>query len=199
MKTRLTIAAVLTLTSAVVWFSFRRSGENPAVPVDAAALHEGTLTTQSDAAEVFKRALWRRPAPTDKILQAERREWTKNTAPGTTHWQWFLAVEPGPALTKWLREQNPFSLYPDKTGAAPDVKCAPAWFPGDLAPYEVHIGGNGGDLVFLFSRAGNTLYATGSGNGFTAGAPEPPATAAAPIAASAGRLPLTPPPTPRTP
>jgi hypothetical protein len=194
MKTRLITTAVLTLAAASAWFGFRPAGETTPEPVNAATLQEGTLTTKSDPAEVFKRALWRRPAPGDKILHAERREWTKDSAHGTTHWQWFLGVEPGPALRKWLREQNPFAVHPATGGTPAAIKSSPAWFPRDFSAYEVHAGGKGGDLVFLYSRTGDTLYATGSGTGFTAGAPESSPPAENSLTVSAGRLPPTPPP-----
>lgn len=145
--------------------------------------------------EVFKRALWRRPAPEDKILHAEHREWSKDNAEGVARWQWFLAVEPGPALKAWLREQNPFSVHPVGNADAPEIKDAPGWFPADNSGYIIHTGGTTGSLVFLWGRKSNTLYATASGTGFAPGAPEPVTPAPAPPAVTQGRLPQTPPPT----
>ena len=158
------------------------SAESPASSpkADPAPLHDGTLATTMPTEEVFKRALWRRPAPDDKILHAERREWTKDSANGVARWQWFLAVEPGPALKAWLREQNPFSVRPVGNADAPEIEDPPAWFPSDNSSCIVHTGGNAGSLVFLWSRKGNTLYATGSGTGFQPGAPEPVTKAPAP-------------------
>ena len=149
--------------------------------------------------EVFKRALWRRPAPEDKILHAEHREWSKDNAEGVARWQWFLAVEPGPALKAWLREQNPFSVHPVGNADAPEIKDAPAWFPADNSGYIIHTGGTTGSLVFLWSRKGNTLFATASGTGFAPGAAGPATPAPAPPAVSQGRLPLTLPPNPSKP
>jgi hypothetical protein len=166
---------------------------------DPAPIHEGTMATTMPPEEVFKRALWRHPAPEDKILHAERREWTKDKANGVDRWQWFLAVEPGPALKAWLREQNPFSVRPVGNADAPEIKDAPAWFPSDNSGCIVHTGGTTGSLVFLWSRKGNTLYVTGSGTGFQPGAPDPAKTAAATPTDSGGRLPQTPPPTSPTP
>jgi hypothetical protein len=147
--------------------------------------------------EVFQRALWRRPAADDKILHAERREWTKESTRGVDRWQWFIAVEPGAALKKWLREQNPFSVRPVGNADAPEIKDAPAWFPADNSGYIVHTGGTTGSLTFLWSRQGETLYATGSGTGFQPGVagPATPTPAPAPQATPQGRLPQTPPPT----
>lgn len=177
------------------------SGEIPAssLKTEPAPLHEGTLATTLPPDEVFKRALWRRPAPEDKILHAEHREWTKDSADGVARWQWFLAVEPGAALKAWLREQNPFSIHPVGNADAPGIKDAPPWFPTDFSGYIIHTGGTTGSLVFLWSRKGNMLFATGSGTGFAPGAPEPATPAPAPPAVSQGRLPLTLPPNPLKP
>ncbi len=186
MKNPAIMLAAVGLATAAMYVSFR----SPAVPpVDPSSLHEGTLVMNMPPEEVFKRALWRRPSPEDKILHAERREWTTDSANGPAHWQWFLAVEPGAALKTWLRERHPFSTRPATTAV---VKGAPAWFPGDLNEYEIEKGGPGGSLVFLFSRDGRTFYATDSGAGFTPGAPAP--VAASPPPGAPGRLPQTPPP-----
>lgn len=185
--------AVLGLAAAA-YFGFRPAKPAPA-PVDPATLHEGTLAISMPPEEVFKRALWRRPAPDDTILHAERREWTKDSAQGVAHWQWFLAVEPGPALIKWLREENPFSLQPAGDGPAANINGPPPWFPTDVSSFEIQSGGPRGSLLFLWSRQGDTLYATGAGGGFTPGAPEPATATTTPVTATLGRLPLTLPPT----
>jgi hypothetical protein len=192
MKTSLIIAIVVA-ASGTAWLIWRPGGEKPAEPtVDPAPLHEGSLRADTPPEEVFKRALWRRPAPDDKILHAERREWTEDNAEGVAHWQWFLAVEPGPALKKYL-ERNPFSVRPAQTLPPKTMEKAPAWFPRDYADLDIRTGGNTGSLVFLYSRKGNTIYAANRGDGFTPGAPMPGAAPAAqePVA---GRLPHTPPP-----
>jgi len=171
-----------------------RPGKPARIASDPATLHEGTLAMTMPAEEVFKRALWRRPTPEDKILHAERREWTKDSHQGVAHWQWFLAVEPGPALKKWLREKNPFSVQRVAATAVPEIQGAPLWFPTEFSSYEIQAGSPRGSLVLLWSREGDTLYATGSGTGFTPGAPNPSAPIGAPQGVSQGRLPATPPP-----
>jgi hypothetical protein len=176
--------------------------ENPPSPpqaIPAASPTEGTLTNTMPPEEVFKRALWRRPAPDDKILHAERREWTNDSTHSVAHWQWFLAIEPGEALKKWLREQNPFSVHPVGNAEAPEIKDAPPWFPADNSSCIVHTGGSAANLVFLWSRKGNTLYATASGTGFQPGAPEPAPPATTTPSAPDGRLPQSSPPTSPTP
>ena len=188
-----TLLAALGLAGS--YLTFRPAPEPP--PVDPATLHEGNLTMSLPPEDVFKRALWRKPAADDRILHAERREWAQVNAKGVAQWQWFLAVEPGVALKKWLREENPFPVHPAGSAALADVEGPPAWFPRDLSGYEIHAGGTKGSLVFLYSRDGKTLYATSSGKGFTPGAPEP-AAVPVPLQAS-GRLPLTPPPNPSNP
>lgn len=166
---------ILTLAAVAVaaYCGFRPGRLPPAGPpsVDPASLHEGTLKLSTDPAEVFTRALWRRPSADDRILHAERREWTIDEAGGVAHWQWFLAVEPGAALTTWLRDENPFSLHPRAGAPAPAIDGAPAWFPRDFADYDVRAGGSGGNMVFLFSRTDGAFYATSSGAGFARGAP----------------------------
>jgi hypothetical protein len=189
----LATAAAVGMTA---WTALRKKDTLPLLPPpDPSSLHEGTMALKTDDADVFRRAFWRRPDAADRILHAERREWTKDSSAGVAFWQWFVAVEPGPSLTKWLREENAFGVRPAKSA---DINGAPAWFPGDTADYEIHTGGNGGGLVFLFGRDGKTLYATGSGRGFTPGAPERPSPEASQAAAT-GRLPLTPPPIPPKP
>lgn len=171
------------------------------VPVDPATMHDGILTMEMDPAEVFKRALWRRPAPDDKILHAERREWTKDSAGGVDHWQWFLAVKPGGALKTRLREENPFSVHPAGKVTGPAISGAPAWFPVDFTDFEVRVGGPQGSLVFLFSSDGGTFYATSSGGGFTPGVTGTlTSSGTPPLIRAQGRLPLSPPPpVPRNP
>lgn len=192
MKISLTILAVLAVAAAA-YFGLRRDKVPPA-PVDPATLHAGTLAMKTEPEEVFKRALWRRPAPDDKILHAERREWTVDSADGVAHWQWFLAVEPGAALKTWLHEQNPFSVHPAGSASVPVITGAPGWFPNDFSGYVIQTGGTKGSLVFLFSRDGNTLYATSSGAGFTPGIPEPATRSPALPTVTQGRLPRTLPP-----
>jgi hypothetical protein len=199
MKTALTIFAGLAIATAA--YMGLRPGSAPKAPepADPATLHEGTLAAKQDPAEVFQRALWRRPATDDKILHAERREWTKDGAHGVAHWQWFLEIEPGAALNAWLREQNPFSVHPVASTAVPPISGAPEWFPADYSVYIVHAGGSQGNLVFLRSRTGNTLYAASSGTGFAPGTPALSAKNGPTQTVSQGRLPQTPPTTPLKP
>ncbi len=194
----LIIAAALVITAGV-WLAVRRpetvESTPPPPPPDPATLHAGAMALNGDEAEVFRRAFWRKPDATDKILHAERREWTENKEDGISHWQWFIAAEPGPALLKWLRDDNAFGVRPAKTAV---IKGAPAWFPSDLSTFDLRTGGSGGSLALLFSQDGKTLYATSSGKGFTPGvsAPartNPPAGQPDPIP---GRLPAGPPPNP---
>lgn len=201
MKISLTILSVLALATSA-YFGFRTASVPPAGPQEPVILRGAAppTTTNADPEEVFKRALWRRPAPDDKILHAERREWTEGSGKGTDHWQWFLGIEPGAALKTWLREQNPFSVQPVASTSVPAIKGAPEWFPSDYAAFIVQAGGSQGNLVFLISRKGNTIYATCSGTGFTPGIPgSPNRQDAAALSVTQGRLPKTPPPATLTP
>lgn len=137
----------------------------PAPPPDVKP--EWSAAVETQGVEVFQRAFWRRPSPEDRILHAERIQWSAS-AGGVRKWQWFLAVEPGPALLKWLRETNPFSLQQTTTyEAARDSGQTqrPAWFPATAgAPWEIQ---RGGTMTLLFDLKSNRLYATDAGHGFT--------------------------------
>jgi hypothetical protein len=186
-------AITLALAAAAAYYGFRPAKVTPAA-MDPSALHEGKLAMMVEPASVFQRALWRHPAPDDRILHAERREWTKDSTQGVSHWQWFLAVKPGAALKKWLHERNPFSVHPAGDTTAPVIDGAPEWFPRDFSDYEIQTGGTRGSLVFLTSRHDGTFYATSSGSGFTPGTPEPATSTPALPPGPQGRLPQTPPP-----
>ena len=162
------IAGIVTATAiaASIGFLVTRPGDEPAV--DPTGLHKGSYVLKSDPGEIFSRAFWRRPAAGDKILHAERREWTESAADGPAHWQWFLNVEASPELLAWLRDKNPFSLRPaDKV----NTEAPPAWWPKDLSGWEIRNGGPGGSFTILFSRNSSRLCATDSGAGFTPAAP----------------------------
>lgn len=155
--------------------------------------HEPPTTTITDFTEVFQRAFWKRPAADDRILHAERREWS-DTA-GVKRWQWFIAVEPSSQLVKYLRDDNAFSLTP--AAVVPEMVEAPAWFAYRAADVDV-LQAPHGNMRLLFSKSKRLLLATDSGGGFHPGVPEPVKPAAgspSPGQATTGRLPVTSPPT----
>jgi hypothetical protein len=122
----------------------------------------------NNAAEIFKRGFWRKPGPEDKILQAERHEWSD--AEGLVRWQWFLVVEPSSELLTYLRDDNVFGLVPSKTMSP--VAEAPSWFTFDpdgvsilQSPHQT--------LRLMIDEGDHLLYATDSGRGFARGAPLP--------------------------
>ena len=104
----------------------RRSTEADAVAQAVKQAHPGELAVKTDPVEIFKKVLWRAPQPDDKILHAERREWTEGGA--VQNWQWFLHVDAGKDLNDYLRVENAFGLH---SAEAADVKIAnaPDWFP----------------------------------------------------------------------
>jgi hypothetical protein len=152
---------------------------------------DAPTTVNSDPKEIFQRAFWRRPGDGDKILHAERREWSD--ADGVSKWQWFLVVEPSPELVKHLREDNAFGLV--SGGSLPEIKRPPSWFTPPSTDVDV-LQAPHGNLRLIFSKNKNLLHAMDAGGGFQAGAPEPVKAAPQP-AAPGGRLPATPPPDPR--
>ena len=107
----------------------RRGQQVTAAPqVDAPSVMEWKLdpptTIQNNPVKIFQRAFWASPASDDKILHAERREWKDSDE--VQKWQWFLVVEPSPALLKRLRDDNAFALKPAASASPPAE--APAWF-----------------------------------------------------------------------
>jgi len=182
----LSLVAVLLL----LWLGWQGRGALRAPQVDqpspAAAKSDPPTSIQNDPVKIFQRAFWASPTSGDKILHAERREWSG--ADGLEKWQWFLVVEPSPALLKRLRDDNAFGLMP--APAATATVNAPSWFAfkGD----EVSVlKSPQAKLQLIFSKDHHTLYATDSGLGFRPGAPEP--IKPAPQAPAPGRLPTTPP------
>ena len=146
-------------------------------------------SVENDREKIFQRALWANPTSEDHILHAERREW--KDADGVQKWQWFLVVEPSTALLKRLRDDNAFGLVPAAAASLP--ADAPDWF--DFKPDDVSIlKSPQTKLQLIFSKDHHTLYATDTGRGFRAGAPEP--IPPAPQAPVPGRLPTTHPPKP---
>jgi hypothetical protein len=175
------------------WLAWRAVDAGRPAAVDPAPIvwkgAPPTLTL-NDAEEIFKKAFWRRPSPTDQIQHAERHEW--RDADGLVRWQWFLVVSASPELIKYLRDDNAFGLVPAST--VPMISEAPAWFrfkPEDLTVLQASNAG----IRLMFSKSDNTIYATDSGRGFTKGAPEPPP--ATQGAQTPGRIPSSPPPRPK--
>ena len=125
------------------------------------------LALELDHAAVFQRAFWRRPASSDKILHAERRDWLDD-ASGVQKWQWFIAVQPSAAFRDWLLKDNPFELVSVAPGTElVPLSSPPAWFPsaGELAGLSRYRNREGRYLVF-HDLANDRLYATDAGGGF---------------------------------
>lgn len=129
------------------------------------------LEATTDPQIVYQKAFWRRPAPDDKILHAERREWT---APGDVvrKWQWFIAFQPGPQTREWIAS-NPFGLIAAVSGfSLTGLEDRPAWFPITTANYGIQQNRQG-HLIWIHSRDRTVLYATDSGFGFAAAVAKP--------------------------
>ena len=167
-RTVLVSAAILGVAAIVTAVAVRkRLSSVPTEPSDVKP--EWTATTLTDGQEIFRRAFWRRAAADDRILHAERTEWT-DPGTGVAKWQWHLVVEPGQSLKEWLFEKNAFSLQPAATSAAidsspPSVK-RPAWFPERLPEGRTI---RNRTMTVTLSTADGRLYASDSGHGFTPG------------------------------
>ncbi len=153
-------AALVALVLAVAWWP--RSDAPETAPADPPDVKPGwSVSVVTDPGEVFRRALWRRPAEDDRIVHAERVEWSEPGA-GVAKWQWHLVVEPGPALKEWLVEQNAFSLQLAADPSAAPVR-RPAWFPASVPGAKVLRRDN---LTVMLSADGQRLYASDTGHGF---------------------------------
>jgi hypothetical protein len=117
---------------------------------------------------VFARVFWRRPDAGDRILHAERREWSDGD--GVTRWQVFLAVEPGPALAEWLAT-NPFSLV-TVTALERDIPDPPPWFPKPAAAGLLQQSPVG-NLVVMTASGGRTVFVSDHDRGFSRPVPVP--------------------------
>lgn len=129
-----------------------------------------SLSATTDPAAVFQKAFWRRPAPDDKILHAERREWTA-PADGVRKWQWFIAFHPGPQTREWIAS-NPFGLVPALSGSLASLENRPAWFPEPATDFRIQQDREG-HLIWIQATEGSVLYATDSGFGFAVPAAKP--------------------------
>lgn len=161
------LLAILALT-AVLWLSYRRS-ESSDTPPPPTPPGETVAVTQ-DPAEIFRRAFWRQPAPADKIVHAERREWSLTGEPGAVQqWQWFIEVHPSPDLLRTLRDPETFGLQPaTEVRRAVDSASTPSWFPtASPTAFEILQAPSSG-LTLLYRASDNTLFATDQGHGFAA-------------------------------
>jgi hypothetical protein len=181
----ITVSAALAIG---VWLA--GSKQNAADQVQMEALkqaHPGTLAINSDPVEIFKKVMWRAPRADDKILNAERREWSEDGS--VQQWQWFLQVEASQDLLDYLKVTNAFGIRPANSA---EIANAPAWFPSDLTQFEIQ---RSGALTFFFRKDSREFFASSSGKGF---AKALPATQAVPVTGPQpqGRVPSTSPPAP---
>lgn len=160
--------------------------EKPATPVEEPGPAPDVTTV--DPTEVFQRAFWKRPTAEDRILHAERREWAEDGQ--VTRWQWFLEVEPSPALVRYLRDENAFRMTKQQEAKVP--AHAPAWFTRDTEGMQI-MASQDGIMQVIFTAGDAKLYAIAGGGGFRSAEPEklPDAPAGAP---NKNRLPDSPPP-----
>jgi len=188
---------VIILISALVllsWLGWRqlepRKSESPKPGPPISWIGAPPDRVVMDPALVFQRAFWRSPTTEDEILHAERYEW--HDAEGVTKWSWFIELKPSPELIKYLRDDNAFGLTRTSSVTWTDEK--PAWFKFESTKAVV-MKSMQTNLQLVFMTAENTLYATDSGFGTRRGAPEP--TKPTPAVPVPGRLPTTPPPSPK--
>lgn len=114
--------------------------------------------------EVFRRAFWRHPGPTDEILHAERHE----PAGPDDAWSWALAVRASADLLAALRAQDHLNLRPLPPGISPPAPSAdlPAWFP-TVQPGDEVLAAPGSNFLAIHRPAEGLLYARDHGTGFS--------------------------------
>jgi hypothetical protein len=177
------------------WFGWRWSDSLRSSQVDksSVAVLKGDAPTriEHEPVKIFQQAFWASPTSEDIILHAERREWSG--ADGLEKWQWFLLLEPSPALLKRLRDDNAFGLFPAASAAS--IRNAPDWFRFNDDEVSV-LKSPQAKLQLIFSKNHRTLYATDTGLGFRPGAPESIKPTPQPTSVQR-RLPTTPPPRPQ--
>jgi hypothetical protein len=163
MKKRFLIpAAGVLLAIGVIVFLTQKTPKPPEIPQSPS--DQLVLNTSTDPTLVFQKAFWRRPAGDDKILHAERREWSEQ-GKVVREWQWFLAVQPSPGLSEWL-QTNPFSLpVSSDPFEYKEAAAKPDWFPNDFSGFEI-LKAPQSRLVLIFSAEKNLLYAMDFGAGF---------------------------------
>lgn len=170
MKKSIIASAGLTVSAVVSLLLLRREPAPQAGPEPADLKPGWSAAVNEDTTAVFQRAFWRKPGAGDRILHAERVEWS-DPADGVAKWQWFLVVEPGQELDGWLRQENPFSLQKAARYAAEeDSKNArrPAWFPAIAGGADCEILRTG-RMTLIFNTAERRLFATDSGYGLRPG------------------------------
>lgn len=140
--------------------------------------------------EIFQKAFWKRPNANDKILHAERREWSDGE--GIMQWQWFLVVAPSSELVLHLRVKNAFGLV--ASSARMDLSDVPDWFSFDRSQVDL-LQAPRGNLRLAFSKTENLLFATDMGGGFRESVTLPAPESVSKVSqVQTGRLPLTSPP-----
>ena len=168
---------------------FLRDRTDPPAQTD----HSPKPALTQDPSSVFQKAFWKRPTEADRILHAERREWTE--AGDIRKWEWFLVVKPSPPLIKHLIGDNAFNLPACPTPPPPDG--APPWFTYDPTGLKT-IGTPRAGMRLSYDEAAGILFASDRGGGFQPGVPETPQAASTALPDNR-RLSASPPPDPRKP
>ncbi|WP_438481279.1 hypothetical protein [Oleiharenicola lentus] len=171
-NTLLTVLAVASALGSCVWV-YRLLPSSPQITVSPTAVPGETLTVSKEEVEIFRRAFWWHPSKGDKILHAERREWSEANA-SVTRWQWFIKIRPSSELLRDLRRAETFGLTEvDKPKPWSQVAPLPlpTWFPqAPDTPFEI-LQTASGEFTVLYRPSDNTLYATDHGRGFAPAAP----------------------------
>lgn len=155
------VAALLVAAAALLW---RRPAPAPSITVRPDGPGR-SVTINRAPDDVFQRAFWRRPTAGDRIVHADRREWSEQ---GDVHrWRWFLEVHPSAALLHALRDPAGFGLVPAASTVASARPDSPDWFPSSAHPPGCEVLQHpAGGLTVYYRATDNVLFATDAGGGF---------------------------------
>lgn len=157
------ILPLVVLVIAGLWWATRSAKVEEAAVVEVPVPEGQSLAVVEQGEEVFRRAFWRHPDEDDRILNAERREWSDEE--GVDRWQWFLEVRPSEMLENDLFEENRFELARVSTWRT-DSPVSPVWFPKASESFEI-MKSRDGAMVLLRDQESGSVFATGHGRGFS--------------------------------
>jgi len=175
-STALAVTVALLIGVLICAILLRPKRENPVTNrVEDSATPPSALAPSTwSPEEIYRRAFWRQPTARDRIIHAERRVTASADGEQVERWQWFIQLQPDPALLETLRNPESFSLLVLAPGVAPRpwpliATPAPAWFPSASASPEFEIlQAPSAGLTVLYRARDTTLFATDSGSGFAA-------------------------------
>lgn len=168
MKRYLWAAAVLVLAVGIsAWAVLKAKNRSESDAPQVVRLDAGeTLEESWPAEEVFRRAFWRNPTSSDRIVHAIRQE--RSALDGVNHWAWFVMLHPGEDLLSALKNPSTFDLISTENPRKwePSELPLPKWFtPKSSAGWEIYQHPVQ-PLTLFYQPEENLLFASDYGQGF---------------------------------